>query len=52
MRAKLFNATDVENVSVYISRSSPVSTLLLLCVPHGGVKSSEVAMAIIEEDAR
>ena len=29
MRAKLFNATDGENVNVHISQSSPVSTLLM-----------------------
>ena len=33
----------VENVRVNISRSSPVSMLLLSCVPGGGVKSSERA---------
>ena len=39
----------LKNVSVYISRRSPVSTLLLSCVPGGGVKSSETGAAIIEE---
>ena len=41
----------VENVSVHISQHSPVSTLLLSCVPGGEVKSSEVDAAIIEEGA-
>ena len=41
----------VVNVSVYISRRSPVSKLLLSCVPGGGVKSSEAGAAIIEEGA-
>ena len=41
----------VENVSVNISRSSPVSTLLQSCVPGGRVKSSEAGAAIIEEGA-
>ena len=39
----------VENVSVYILQHSPVSTLLLPCVPGGGVESSEVNAAIIKE---
>ena len=41
----------IENVSVNISRSSPVSTLLLSCAPGGGVKSSETGAAIIKEGA-
>ena len=41
----------VENVSVNISRRSPVSTLLLSCASGGGVKSSEAGAAIIEEGA-
>ena len=49
MRAKLFNATDSSKISVYISRCSPFSTLLLSCVPGNGMKSSEVGTAIIEE---
>ena len=36
----------VENVSVNILRSSPVSTLLLSCAPGGGVKSSEAGAAM------
>ena len=39
----------VENVSMYISQHSPVSTLLLSCVPGSEVKSSEADAAIIEE---
>ena len=41
----------VENVSVNISRRSPVSTLLLSCASGGEVKSSEAGTAIIEEGA-
>ena len=41
----------VENVSVNISRRSPVSTLLMSCASGGEVKSSEAAAgaAIIEQ---
>ena len=41
----------VENVNVNISRSSPVSTLLLSCAQGDRVKSSEAGAAIIEEGA-
>ena len=52
LRALSFSTLwTVENVSVNISRHSPVSTLLLSCVPGGGVKSSKVGTAIIEEGA-
>ena len=39
----------VENVSVNISRRSPVSTLLVSCASSGAVKSSEAGAAIIEK---
>ena len=39
----------VENVSMNISRRSPVSTLLVSCASGGEVKSSEAGAAIIEE---
>ena len=39
----------VENVSMNISRCSPVSTLLLSCAPGGGVKSFKAGVAIIKE---
>ena len=38
------------NGSVYISRRSSVSMLLLSCVPGGGVKSFQAGVAIIEVD--
>ena len=41
----------VENVSVNISRRSPVSTLLISCASGGEVKSSEAGAAIIKEGA-
>ena len=40
----------VENISMYISKLSPVSTLLLSCVSGGGLQSSEEGVAIIKED--
>ena len=41
----------VENVSVNISRRSPVSTLLVSCASGGEVKTSEAGAAVIEKGA-
>ena len=51
-KLSLLTLQRLKNVSMYISRRSLVSTLLLSCVPSGRVKSSKAVVVIIEEGAR